>query len=227
MANQDLLIELVKEKYQFEYSRKKYFEDTLNFPITLITALIAAIYIILQGIPEIKSIPLSNCCIALMCVLSCLIIISFIYLYKVYIDYGKAFASLPDSREIKQYYEQLIDFYEQKTDGNSAENTFDETLKNQIVEWYIEANKINHEINQSRANAYYKARRFLGLSILISILLLIIFAFTKLTDMSNKKQKTEPSPPKAVSSPKPLPQPPKIRVDKFSAGGDSVKKIKK
>jgi hypothetical protein len=220
MDSRDSLIILLKEKYEHEYNKKKYFEDTLPVPITLLTALVAGIYLIINDKTKIIAPAYIYIWIGLLVLLFASCILSVYFLYRVYIKFGSTFSSFPMSSEIFKYYNDLKIHHEHETYFNEK---IENDLKDAIIDWYVNANTVNTNINDKRANSYTWARICLFTSVSLGILVFLIISITKLSDMAKKQQPSTPPPP-AVKSSKPAPKPPQIRVEKFSKGGTIKKK---
>jgi len=167
--SRDDLIALLKDKYEHEYNRKKYFEDTLGLPFTLLTALAGGIYLVIdegtKGISPVYQIVW----VVLIVLLIIGAVLSIFYLYKVYIKYGKEFASFPDSASVKKFYEESKKYYskEEHLDGQDLEKHLSDSLKDQSIQWYTNTNAINLTTNEERAVAYYNfsRSRYISLSV--------------------------------------------------------------
>lgn len=226
--SRDSLIALLKEKYDHEYNRKKYFEDTLQTPITLFTGLVGGIYLVLNDNIKDISPTLKLIWIFILFVLIICSITSFYFLYKAYVSFGDKFNSFPKSLALVEFYNKSKEhFVEQRIGSTELEDSLDNSLKNEIINWYVDANEKNWALNEKRAEVYINARKSLGISLSLGIVLFIFISITKLSHMSNqpKNSKKENVQPAKPVEPKKAPVAPKVVTDKYSADSSKIRKV--
>ena len=203
--SRDSLIVLLKDKYDHEYNRKKYFDDALGVPITLSSFLIGGIYYVVNDSSNIQELTVRTIFEVL---IALLFIICIITLYKVYFTYNSLYSSFPDSKVVSDYYN---DFKKhqigcgKKEGSTELEECIANDLKDQTKTWYIKANTKNLDQNEKRGQNFINAKLFLGLALVLGVLIFSLTCINKSINMA--KQTTQQAP---------KPTPPTIRRDKAS-----------
>ncbi|WEK20446.1 MAG: hypothetical protein P0Y49_04750 [Candidatus Pedobacter colombiensis] len=179
-TSKDYLIGLLKDKYEHEIRRKADFDNSLNIPITLLTALFAGIYFVASD-TSLKqlSCPLITVKWILLALLFLSCIITMSLLFKVYFGYKRAYCAFPDSKQVvEDDFKALEEYHNQYSKGKQEENLL-KSLKDRVVNWYLECNNNNTPVNDARANALFYARLSICISLSIGLALLIFICYLK------------------------------------------------
>jgi hypothetical protein len=194
--SRDDLISLLKDKYDYEFDRKKTLDNALTLPVTLLSFIVAAIYFLIS---EVKDNTIANWFVVIKWLLFIGIMftatVAFINLYKVYFGFRRFYSSFPSSTDIIEAYKRLIPRHEDVKKEELRERFVISDLKEYKIIWYRDCNEANTSANDRRANAFFAARLWLGFSMIICILLLIFISIIKTADV---KQATPPPPPPPV-----------------------------
>lgn len=184
----DALFPLYKEKYEYELERKRYYDNLVNLPITLIAFLVAGVYIVISdshvstwfNTPRIILIVLIFLCI----------ISGFIFLFQLYFTYRKRYEAFPDSLTVKSHYENIA----LVAAGQPNENKLIKSEFNNAIEnWYIKVNTKNTATNDNRGDLYKNLNLALTLAYSLGFILFILFwvAKTEPAFTSKREQKSE------------------------------------
>jgi hypothetical protein len=206
--SRDSLIVLLKDKYDHEYGRKKYFDDALGVPITLSSFLVGGIYYVINDSSNIQDLTIRTIFEVLVALLFIICIVTFYFLYKVYFTYNSLYSSFPDSKEVSDYYNNFKKHQVEcgKKEGSlELEECISSDLKDQTITWYIKANTKNLDQNEKRGQNFINAKLFLGLALVFGVLIFSLTCINKSVNMA--KQPTQQNP---------KPTPPTIRRDKAS-----------
>lgn len=179
-SSKDYVITILREKYEYELARKRYFDDILGVPVTILSFLIASMYVVVTDKDFYNSICYINVIKwALITALFISCVCTGICLYRVYFGFNRLYSSFPESEKIvNEDYENLKKYH---TDYNAknAESAIVESLKDYIITWYKDCNTNNTQINDNRGNAYYWARLTIGIALGIGLLLLVFIFVIK------------------------------------------------
>lgn len=189
----DYLLELLKDRYKQESTRYKEFEGALGLPVTILTALLAGLYIVgsddvlwnKEGLVYISV-------MVLFCVLGLFITITIFYLAGVYWGINRAWHTLPESKTIREVDVPELCKYVQQIAPDDFETRMVEELKTNTIEWYTHCNTMNTAINNSRGIKMYYARLFLLASLFTGLFLLGNVIYIKQEIMSKKEKQDKP-----------------------------------
>jgi hypothetical protein len=179
-TSKDYLISLLKDKYEHEMRRKSDFDNSLNIPITLLTALFAGMYFVASD-DSLKALscPLTSTKWTLLVLLFLSSILTMVLLFKVYFGYKRAYCSFPDSKKVvEDDFKALEEYHKEYSKGKQEENLL-KSLKDRVVNWYLECNNNNTPVNDARANALFYARLSICISLSIGLVLLIFICYLK------------------------------------------------
>lgn len=172
MDSRDFLIEILKEKYTYELSRKSYYDCCLVVPITLMSFLVAGIFITI-GDEQVWSTVLCAR-IFLYALLGLIIagcIVSFVFLFIVFFGFKRSYNSMPDSDVVNESYSVLVKRHEKEK--KDKEEYLVSDLKEYMIRWYSLCNTDNTKTNDRRGNALYSFRLSIGITMIMGVILLI------------------------------------------------------
>ena len=152
-------LNLYRESYYNELSRKERFYAELSLPIGIATILVSSVIYNLEKLFTITGVVYQIAAIILMIILSISLIAAVICMILSYYNYGYEY--LPTSIEIENYYNKLKDYYK---DSNVVEREFSEFLINS----YCKCNSTNTENNDKRSAFLHRAKT--------NIIIALIFA---------------------------------------------------
>ncbi|WP_457941727.1 hypothetical protein M1D52_07290 [Olivibacter sp. SA151] len=180
MDSRDNLIDILKEKYSYELSRKSYYDSCLGTPITLMSFLIAGVFIAIND----STIWLTDACtrkfmygLLILIFVGCFM--SFAFLFIVFFGFKRSYCSMPDSDLIHDAYKSLVKRHE--NEKRHREEYIVSDLKDYIIQWYNECNCSNIKVNDKRGNALYNFRMTIAITMIVGIFLLIVISFIKLS----------------------------------------------
>jgi hypothetical protein len=189
--HKDYLLELLKDRYEHESARYKEFEASLGIPITVLTALCAALYFVGTDKELVNSIGVGHVLVLVFFgFLLINIVITIGYLIGVYFGFKRAWIAFPESKTIKENDIQSLSQYVQEVEPDNFEFRMIQELKDNAIEWYVSCNTDNTRTNNVRGDRMYYARLFLILSLISGLLLLGTSLYIKNINMS--KQETKP-----------------------------------
>jgi hypothetical protein len=182
-TSKDYIIALLQEKYEYELKRKDSFETALNVPISLLSVLFAGAYFVISdeklssgycSLNTIKYIFLS------LLFSSC--VLTLIQLIRVYFGYNRSYCSFPESSIVfNQDYKALEAYHNENSKKSKVETELLDSLKDNVIKWYLDCNNHNTPVNDKRGNAYYLSRLFLCISLCIGLALLTLVCIIKLS----------------------------------------------
>jgi len=217
--SRDSLIVLLRDKYEHEYNRKKYFDDALGIPITLSSFLVGGIYFVVNDSSNSQHLTVQILFAVLIVSLVIACIFTFVSLFKVYFTSNNLYSSFPDSELIGNYYVDLRKHYLDcgKTEGSEElENCINNHLKDETIKWYIHATTKNLELNEIRGQNFINAKKRLGYALILGSLVFLLTCINKSVIMA-----------KQTNEQKPVPAAPAIRRDKASKPNVSPSTTKK
>lgn len=178
MDSKDQLIELLKEKYSHEMSRKHKFDDVLSLPVTVLSLVVAGIFYILN---EVYSKQLSTCVksmfIAIVGVLLIVSIFSILSLIFVFFGYKREYCTFPDSDSVFTSYNELEEYY--KEENTEKDKLISKILKDYTIKWYLECNSHNMKTNDRRAAAYHNFKLLFSFIVILGLILMFIVFYLK------------------------------------------------
>lgn len=176
----DYLISLLKDKFDYEHVRRNELDNALNIPITIITALLAGLFIVISDKTMACSIE------SLESIKFILIISLFIssattifLLLKVYFGYKRSYCAFPESKIMYEEDFKYLQKHNKKHNLSTYEATLTTHMKEYVVKWYLDCNNQNTPVNDRRGEAMFQARLGLCVSIGLGFLLLILVSYIK------------------------------------------------
>ena len=180
-TSKDILITVMKDKYDHEMGRKDNFETSLNIPITILSAMFAGLYFVITDSQLISySCPITTIKWILISLLFTSCITTMGLLFRVYFGYKRSYCVFPESHTVFNIdYRRLEDYTKQHSSSDMYESDLSEHLKDNIIKWYLDCNEHNTPVNDSRAEALFYARLFLCISLSLGLLLLMFVCIIK------------------------------------------------
>jgi hypothetical protein len=194
MATQETLITLLKEKYDYENERKRYYDNILTLPITLLTFIIAGIYFIINEIVAIQW--FNDIKPWFIYPLIATTAISMVLLFVVFFGLKRTYCSFPSSSTILSDLERIRNSFSELPDDSLKEEKINDRLNEFTVCWYTDVNDNNIKVNDLRGNYLFYSKIFIGVSY---ILVFIIFLFYINIKLNMAKQPANPQPTQPVS----------------------------
>ncbi|MEN0095856.1 MAG: hypothetical protein AAGB30_10760 [Pedobacter sp.] len=200
--HKDYLLELLRDRYDQESTRYKEFENALGLPVTILTALLAGLYIVGTDIDVWKCDGLTFVLLyALSVLLGLFIIVTICLLACVYWGINRAWHTLPESKTIKEVDVPELSRYVNEVAPDNFEVRMVEELKTNAIDWYTECNTTNTSINNYRGIKMFYARLFLLASLFCGLLLLGNVIYIKQDQMSKQIEKPKEAPKRPAASP--------------------------
>jgi hypothetical protein len=158
-------IDFFKSFYDRENIRRDTLGNSVNIPIAVLTALIAALFFITNKITieEINIISWHSIFVGLPLILSfSMILITINYLFKSFNNYSSGFNYMEIAflTELKEYEDELINYHE--GDDENVEKAMNEYLSAEFIKYA----DYNASINDRRSYALFKAKKYLFYSVL-------------------------------------------------------------
>lgn len=207
------LIEILKEKYEYENERKRYYDNVITLPITLLAFVVAGIYVIVVD-DTIRESWYNNLIPWLIIVIIIGTVTCMYFLFRVFFGFKRKYGSFPDSETVLNDYRALEEYHKTVSPtANIKELVENDFININLVKWYSDINNPNIRVNDIRADNYHYLKISIGLTYLIGILVFGLFSFVKLNQhkvAKSNQQQTQNTPP--PSQPKPQPSP--VRQEK-------------
>lgn len=172
------LIDVLKERYEYEQFRRNNFDNVISLPITILVLLIGGLAAV------VTQDELSNSIVRFGILAGMLPIgISIYHLTHVFYGANRDYDVLPQAKEINEHYEKLYKYHQ---DINSDEALNDPSAQTHIsfqqdlIKWYSECSRMNCIINDKRMNHFQKSKKWLIISVIVIFILLSIKIIFKL-----------------------------------------------
>lgn len=174
----ELLLSMLKEKYDFEMDRKKSYDESVSTPITLVSFLVAGIFysLIDEDMIDLNQ-HMEFVRISILFPMGIFCILTFIKLYKVYVSPNVYYKSFPSTRDVISDYKNLADYKEIK--GIDESKPLEELFTENMIDWYQDCNEQNCKANDIRMNALYDSKTLIGIAFIFGIILLIFIGLVK------------------------------------------------
>ncbi|QPH40528.1 hypothetical protein [Pedobacter endophyticus] len=173
----DALIDILKEKYEYENERKRYYDNVINLPISLLAFIITGIYFIVTESNQTTWFNTAKPFIIFPLLFSS--VISMFFLFRVFFKRKRKYSSFPSSETVFDDYQKLLNWHIiNSAQGNN--NSFNEDFDDFIIEWYRKCNKNNTTVNDERAADFHASKMFIGLSYALGIMVFIMFCAIKI-----------------------------------------------
>lgn len=181
MDSRDQLIDLLKDRYQYELSRRNRFDDIMSLPVTVLTLIFAGIFYVIS---EVYSIELSciykaffTAAIGIMLLLSFFAILALVY---VFFGYKREYCTFPESKLMIERYKELQSYFEGER-RSKRDILIAEEFKNYTIKWYFECNNHNMITNDRRAAALHTFKMLLSGIIFLGLILMFFVFILKIT----------------------------------------------
>lgn len=171
-TDKSYIIEILKERYEYEQFRRNNFDNAINLPITILALLIGGLAAI------VTQQDLGNNIIQYGILIGMFPIgISIYFLIRVYYGIKRNYDVLPHGKDIYEHYEKLHKYHQEIDTKESSPDTLEQTntsFQEDLINWYSECSKVNCRINDQRMNHFHKSKVWLIVSIAVIFILLCI-----------------------------------------------------
>lgn len=179
-----MLLETVREIYNFEHERMEKFPSKITFYLIIISLEIN----VLSEYYNKYKFPLCYNAIDLLFIISCLItiiilFISFITIYKSI--WGYSYGILPEPESIKEYHKKLEEYYDEnydkffKNQNENKETLIYKDFKNFLIEEYANTAQFNRNNNNKRSYFIHISGFLIFISVITLLITLVIYYFIK------------------------------------------------
>lgn len=167
-TDKSYLIEVLKERYEYELFRRNNYDNLISLPITILALLIGGLAaIVTQG-------EFSNNIIRYGVLVGMLPVgISIYYLARVFYGLNRNYDVLPQAKDINEHYEKLSQYYVELNEPTEHTHL---SFQEDLIKWYSECSKANCAINDKRMDYFHKSKMWL----IISIVIIFILLFSKI-----------------------------------------------
>lgn len=167
-----LLIECLKERYEYEQFRRNNFDNQIGLPVTIVALLIGGLTALALPTGNVSD-------IAKLGSLVCLVPlgISIINLAKVFYGADRKYDVLPTGKMINEHYQKIVNYCQQlnEEDGPGLlKRDPEDILQEDIIQWYIQCNEVNCLVNDIRAEAFHRSKKWLIWSLVAMFILVSI-----------------------------------------------------
>jgi hypothetical protein len=172
------IIEVLKDRYEYEQFRKNNFDSVIGIPITVLSLLIGGLAAFAFREKEIHSWVRIGSLIGM-----APIAMSMFHLVRVFFGLKRKYDVLPNGTVIRGQYQRLAKYHDAKDDVSPPEVREHRTIvsfQEDLAEWYTNCNLINCKINDLRAEHFHSAKLWLIISISVIFILLILQIFLDL-----------------------------------------------
>jgi hypothetical protein len=167
-----LLIEILKDRYEYEQFRRNNFDNIIGIPVTILALLMS---VLATFVFQEKQIHFSIKIGALFGMAP--IAMAIFHLIRVFFGLKRKYDVLPTGDIIKDQYNRLSEFHETNETADSQELRHDKTIlsfQEDLAQWYTKCNVVNCKINDLRAEHFHWAKLWLIISINDIFILLIL-----------------------------------------------------
>ncbi|TFF34394.1 hypothetical protein [Mucilaginibacter psychrotolerans] len=173
------IVDVLKEKYEYELERKRYYDDVISLPVSLIAFIVTGTYFIVAE----NSLPSWLCTIRPILVLLSTIstIVTMYFLSRVYFGLKRFYCSFPSSSDVLSDYGKIKELHSDEADEEKRKILIENEFTNCIIKWYTDANDENLAVNDLRAEAFHRAKLAILISYISSIIMFILYCIAKLT----------------------------------------------
>lgn len=169
-----LLIDILKDRYEYEQFRKNNFDNIIGIPITILSLLIGALaaFVFQEKI---------QCWVRIVSVIGMVpIAMTIFHLVRCFFGFARKYDVLPNGSVIRDHYQKLVEYHGSKDSTESPERLEKNVIvsfQEDLAKWYTECNLANCKINDLRAEHLHWAKLWLIISIITIFILLIIQIF--------------------------------------------------
>ncbi|MFC1562532.1 hypothetical protein ACFL4Z_00600 [candidate division KSB1 bacterium] len=179
-----MLLETLREIYKFEHERN----EKLLTRIAIYLIIVSLEFSILVKYYEDYKIPecydILNVLFIILCSISILLLfIAFYFFYKGMFDSKRYYYGfLPSPKDIKEYYDRLVEYYSDNydiyfKDLDTKENLIRKDFENFQIDKYIETSQVNNINNNFKSYFIYRAGQFILISVIFLLFTFVIFFF--------------------------------------------------
>jgi hypothetical protein len=170
-TKKQFLLECLKERYEYEQFRRNNFDNQIGLPVTIVALLVAGLAAL--ALPtDVSSITKLG---SLICFIP--LGISIFNLAKVFYGADRKYDVLPTGKSIDEHYQKILTYCDQvkaANDSSSTKTDPEDILQGDFINWYIKCNEVNCDVNDLRAEAFHKSKKWLiwslfGMFILVCI----------------------------------------------------------
>ncbi len=168
-TDKSYLIDVLKERYEYEQFRRSNFDNIINLPITILALLIGGLATILTQVELCNNI-IRFGILATMLPIG----ISIYHLTCVFYGMNRNYDVLPQAKDINEHYEKLYKYHQ---DLNSNDDPLDQThvlFQQDLIKWYSDCSRMNCTVNDQRMEHFQKSKMWLIISVVIIFVLLAI-----------------------------------------------------
>ncbi len=196
------LIEILKEKYEYENERKLYYDDVISLPVTLLGFIVAGVYFIVNDENKVPWFENSKPFFIYPLILTT--VVSMYFLYRVFFGLKRKYCSFPETTDVMKDYKNIKDYYANQAQNSQIQKNIDNDFNDFIIKWYTDINDNNIKVNDTRMNNFHYSKFSIGISYLLGILVFGLYCVTKINHKPMAKPATVQTPP---PPPKPAPSP--------------------
>ena len=197
------IIDILKEKYEYENERKRYYDNVITLPVSLLAFIVTGIYFITNEKVTARWFIYINSCIIYPLLLSC--VVSMFFLFRVFFGHKRKYCSFPETRIVLSDYYKIKDYYNSLSPNADNTTKIDIEFRDFVIKWYLDISDNNIKVNDTRAENFHLSKIFIGISYLLAILVFCLYCYTK-TSYSLMATKPTTAPP-LPQSPRPTPSP--------------------
>jgi len=101
-------------------------------------------------------------------------------LFRVFFGLKRTYCSFPATKEVIADYNKIKEFYSNHPKKNEIEKLVQNDFNDFILKWYTDINDNNIKVNDVRADIFFCAKIFIGISYFLSIIVFILSCIIKL-----------------------------------------------
>lgn len=181
------LLEVLKEKYEYENERKRYYDNVINLPVSLLAFIITGTYFIISEHSEVEWFNRTKPYL-IFSLLGCSVI-SMFFLFRVFFKRKRKYNAFPDSAAVHTSYKAVIDWYNALPETNKKSTNVEDEFQDYIVQWYLDCNNANTAVNDERAEDFHSSKMFIGLCYVLGIVVFVQFCWVKLKPVKKEIDK--------------------------------------
>lgn len=167
-----ILIEVLKERYEYEQFRKNNFDNVIGIPVTILALLMGGLATFGSQEKQFDVVIRIGALVGMIP-----IAMSIFHLIRVFFGFSRRYDVLPTADIISDQYEKLSEYHDSADATDSLDLRHKKLLlsfQEDLVKWYVASSKRNCEINDVRAEHFHKAKMWLIISIVVIFILLIL-----------------------------------------------------
>ncbi|QTE21129.1 hypothetical protein [Polaribacter cellanae] len=180
MIEKENNLDFYKEQYIFEYERARFYDQSIQFPTTLLIVYIGGSVYSFKEYFNNGNILLCSYLdwifLGIYIVFSISIIFTIYYMSSVFHGFTREYHFLPSLNSLKKYETDLYKYYYRYESGTYSEkrmkakkSTLEHFNKN-LKKDYIKMTSLNQIVNDKRANSFYITRSLLFINLILLII---------------------------------------------------------